>query len=142
MNTAKALLLPAGICLTTLVLGGMAQGTELVYTPVNPSFGGNALNGTWLLNNAQAQNDTKDPSAISRASIARPSALDRLTSQLQSRLLSQFLADVGDGNSGSLSTDDFIVDVVNDSGSLTIQITDRLTGEVSEIQVNGLDITN
>ena len=35
----------------------VAQSTELVYTPINPSFGGSALNGSYLLNNANAQND-------------------------------------------------------------------------------------
>ncbi|WP_445947201.1 curli assembly protein CsgF, partial [Shewanella sp.] len=33
------------------------QATELIYTPVNPSFGGSPLNGSFLLNKAQAQND-------------------------------------------------------------------------------------
>jgi hypothetical protein len=44
------------------------QATELVYTPVNPAFGGNPLNGTWLLNNAQAQNDYDDPDLKDRTS--------------------------------------------------------------------------
>ena len=34
-----------------------AWATELVYTPINPSFGGNPLNGQFLLNEAQAQNN-------------------------------------------------------------------------------------
>lgn len=134
-------LLPACIWLASANLGGV-QATELVYAPVNPSFGGNPLNGTWLLNNAQSQNDKKDPDALSRSSFPRPSALDRFSDQLQSRLLSQFLSEVGNGNTGSLTTDDFIVEIVDDSGSLSIQITDRLTGEISEIQVNGLNLNN
>lgn len=111
--------------------------TELVYTPVNPSFGGSPLNGAWLLGSAQAQNDTKDPDAIDRASLTGQSALDRFTSQLESRLLSELLGDLGDANTGSLTTDDFIVNIVNESGNLTVLITDRLTGEISEISVTG-----
>ena len=116
-----------------------AQATELVYTPVNPSFGGNPLNGTWLLNNAQAQNDHDDPDLKSRSSVAGTSALERFTSQLQSRLLGQLLDNISTGNTGSLSTDSFIVNVIDDSGALSIEVTDRVTGEISEIQVNGLN---
>ena len=118
---------------------GLVHATELVYTPVNPSFGGNPLNGTWLLNNAQAQNDFDDPDLKSRTAVAGTSALERFTSQLQSRLLGQLLDNISTGNTGSLSTDSFIVNVIDDSGALSIEVTDRATGEVSEIKVNGLN---
>ncbi|MFC5697091.1 curli assembly protein CsgF [Pseudomonas sp. GCM10022186] len=114
---------------------GSVQATELVYTPVNPAFGGNPLNGTWLLNNAQAQNDHDDPDLSGRTST---SALQRFTSQLESRLLSQILTNIQDGNTGSLTTDSFIVNMIDDGGELTIMITDRATGEVSEIVVDGI----
>ena len=45
-----------GTLLASLLLSTGASATELVYTPVNPSFGGSPLNGAWLLGNAQAQN--------------------------------------------------------------------------------------
>jgi curli production assembly/transport component CsgF len=135
----KTTLQRTGLCL--LGLGGCAlvQATELVYTPVNPSFGGNPLNGTWLLNNAQAQNDFDDPDLKDRTTAAGTSALDRFSAQLQSRLLGQLLDNISTGNTGSLSTDAFIVNVVDDSGQLTIEVTDRATGELSEIKVNGLN---
>ncbi|HEF4763153.1 TPA: curli production assembly protein CsgF [Pseudomonas putida] len=135
----KTILQRTGLCL--LGLGGCAlvQATELVYTPVNPSFGGNPLNGTWLLNNAQAQNDYDDPDLKDRATTTGTSALDRFSAQLQSRLLGQLLDNISTGNTGSLSTDAFIVNVVDDSGQLTIEVTDRATGELSEIKVNGLN---
>ena len=129
----------AGIWLLGLASGGLVQATELVYTPINPTFGGNPLNGTWLLNKAQSQNDYDDPDLKDRASLAGTSALERFSSQLQSRLLGQLLDNISTGNTGSLSTDAFIVNVVDDSGALTIEVTDRASGEVSEIQVNGLN---
>lgn len=123
-----------GVFLAGLLLSSGLSATELVYTPVNPSFGGSPLNGAWLLGNAQAQNDKKDPDAIDRSSLAGTSALDRFTSQLESRLLSDLLSDVKDGKTGSITTDDFIVNIINDDlGNLVVNITDRLTGEVSEI---------
>ena len=121
--------------LATLSLLGSAQATELVYTPVNPSFGGNPLNGTWLLNNAQAQNDHDDPDLSNRTTT---SALQRFTSQLESRLLSQLLTNIQNGNTGSLTTDAFVINMIDDGGELTIVITDKATGEVSEVVVNGL----
>ncbi len=124
-----------GVLAGALLLSVGASATELVYTPINPSFGGSPLNGSWLLGNAQAQNDHKDPDAPSR-SASSLSALDRFTSQLESRLLSDLLVNVGNGETGSLTTDDFIVDVTeNDLGDLVIVITDRATGETSEVVV-------
>lgn len=124
-------------CALLCGLVGSVQATELVYTPVNPSFGGNPLNGTWLLNNAQAQNDHEASSSRSSTS-SRQSALQRFTSTLESRLLSQMLSNIEEGNTGSLTTDAFIVNMIDDGGELTIMITDRATGEVSEVVVNGL----
>jgi curli production assembly/transport component CsgF len=135
----KTFLQRTGLCLLGLGSFGLVHATELVYTPVNPSFGGNPLNGTWLLNNAQAQNDFDDPDLKSRATATGTSALDRFSAQLQSRLLGQLLDNISTGNTGSLSTDAFIVNVVDDSGQLTIEVTDRATGELSEIKVNGLN---
>ena len=110
--------------------------SELVYTPVNPNFGGNPLNSSHLFNGANAINDYKAPKEDSL--FEQESALDRLTSSLESRLISQLLADVGNGNTGQLITDDFILNIVDDSGGLLIQIVDKETGETSEIQVSGL----
>ncbi len=125
-------------CALACLLGmSTVHATELVYTPVNPSFGGNPLNGTWLLNNAQAQNDFDDPD-LKKTTTTGTTALERFTSQLQSRLLGQVLDNISTGNSGSLSTDAFIVNVIDNDGALSINVTDRATGEVSEIQVNGL----
>ncbi|AQZ95519.1 curli assembly protein CsgF [Halopseudomonas phragmitis] len=128
----RYMMLFAGACLSS----GLSA-TELVYTPVNPAFGGNPLNGTWMLNNAQAQNRHRS-SSLSRTSPSSLTALQRFTSQLESRLLSQLLSDIQAGNTGSLTTDAFIINIIDDSGQLSILITDRQTGEVSEIIVNGL----
>lgn len=119
------------------LLFGSAAASELVYQPVNPNFGGNPLNGSHLLGNAQAQNDYKDPEASS-SGYERPSDLERLTSSLQSRLLSQLLADVGAGNEGSIVTEDFAINIVDDQGVLSILIEDINTGEITQIEVDGL----
>jgi curli production assembly/transport component CsgF len=121
------------------VLGSpLTLASELVYTPVNPTFGGNPLNSTILINHANAINDYQDPNASS-FDFEEESALDRLASSLESRLISQLLADIGNGNTGQLETDDFFLNVVDDSGTLLVQIVDKATGESTEISVSGLN---
>lgn len=123
--------------LLLLVLSKAVNASELTYKPVNPNFGGNPLNGNYLLGNAQAQNDKKDPDAR-RSGYTPPSDLERFTSSLESRLLSQLLSDIEDGTGGSLETSDFSVDIVDDGGALSILITDKNTNETTEIEVSGL----
>jgi curli production assembly/transport component CsgF len=121
------------------ILGStLTWASELVYTPVNPTFGGNPLNSTILINHANAINDYQDPNASS-FDFEEESALDRLASSLESRLISQLLADIGNGNTGQLETDDFFLNVVDDSGTLLVQIVDKATGESTEISVSGLN---
>ena len=43
------------VCLLSIAAGLPAAASEQVYRPVNPVFGGNPLNGTFLLQQAQAQ---------------------------------------------------------------------------------------
>jgi hypothetical protein len=45
-----------------LALNSPVQATELTHHFVNPSFGGNPLNGVFLLNQADQQNNFTDPS--------------------------------------------------------------------------------
>ncbi|SDJ92039.1 curli assembly protein CsgF [Microbulbifer yueqingensis] len=137
INKFIGLIIPASLSLSA----GLASATELIYTPVNPNFGGNPLNGSYLISNAQSQDDNEDPDRPEDL-YEQPSALDRFTDSLETRLLNQLLTDVGNGNSGELITDDFIVQIVDTDGVLTVLITDRETGDTSEIIVSGLNPTN
>lgn len=124
--------------LMCLLISPLAFGSELVYTPVNPSFGGNPLNSTILTYHANAINGYTDPNAES-FDFSEESALDRLASNLESRLISQLLADIGNGNTGQLETDEFFLNVVDDDGTLLVQIVDKASGESTEISVSGLN---
>ncbi|MGR5148240.1 curli assembly protein CsgF [Photobacterium alginatilyticum] len=121
------------VCL--IALSAKVSATELVYTPTNPSFGGNPLNSAHLLGVANAINDHKAPDD---GLLDEQSDLERLAASLESRLISQLLSDVGNGNTGQLVTNDFVLNIVDNNGSLVIQITDKETGESSTIQVSGL----
>lgn len=48
--------IPVLLCfVTSLALCTAASASEMVYHPVSPSFGGNPFNGSYLLQQAQAQ---------------------------------------------------------------------------------------
>lgn len=75
--------------LIIIFLIGVSQfvcASELVYRPVNPSFGGSPLNGNFLLSSAQAQNDIKDPDLDDEA---EKSPLEEFNDRLQRSLLSR-----------------------------------------------------
>ncbi|HXF65959.1 MAG TPA: curli assembly protein CsgF [Burkholderiales bacterium] len=138
----KALMIGAAALLGMAAAGA----TEIVYTPVNPSFGGNPLNGPVLLNNANAQNRFTDP-ALASALAGRTglSPLDLFNQQLQSAILSR-IANAVTGNivdtSGNLKpgvfeTSGFVITIVDLGGSLLqITTTDKTTGASTTFQVS------
>ena len=74
---------------------------DLVYEPVNPSFGGNPFNSAHLLAIANAQNDFERP--VEEAS--SQSDLDRFVRSLQSRLLSSLSTQVANAIFGEDAQD-------------------------------------
>ena len=77
-----------GVVVLTLSMGQQAWAQDIVYQPVNPSFGGNPFNSNHLLGVANAQNDFTNPASSSSSSQA-----DIFARQLQSRLLSALSSD-------------------------------------------------
>lgn len=119
--------------LALMINSQSVNATQLIYTPVNPNFGGSYLNGSYLLANASAQNDHKGGSGYTP-----PTALERMASSLESRLMSQLFNDAANGGEGYLKTTDFEIQVVNEDGMLLVHITDLVTGETTIIEVGGL----
>ncbi|RCV92478.1 curli production assembly protein CsgF [Vreelandella rituensis] len=113
---------------------------ELVYQPINPSFGGDPFVGSYLLGKAQSQDTNTDPDAR-RSEPLSPTA--RLIQSLESRLISELINDVGNKDNGidegSFDSGDFSVVVSDDGGQLSVQVLDKLTGDFTTISVGGLD---
>ncbi|MFL0803119.1 MAG: curli assembly protein CsgF [Agarilytica sp.] len=108
--------------------------SSLLYTPVNPSFGGSPLNGNMLLNSAQAQNTIKDPDLEDDEENALDDFNDRLQRSLLSRLTSSiasnFVDDTGSLIPGQTVTEDFVIDVIDEGdGRVRVTTTDRNTGD-------------
>lgn len=109
---------------------------ELVYTPVNPSFGGDSFNSAHLLGIANAQNDYKDPTSSSSSN----SQMDQFVRQLQSRLLSSLAAQVNDAifgenpqESGTITFGDQVITFVRGIDSVQLTIQDMAAGTTTEI---------
>lgn len=135
------------VCLTTLLSTG-AISTELVYTPINPSFGGNPLNGSFLLNKANTQNTHSAPSD------PRTYA-DRLQESLERAYINRIVREItdlafdetaldADGNpipsifddNSIFTSGDFQVELITTNpDSLIVRITDIVTGEVTVVEI-------
>src|SRR5690554_5223655 len=120
-----------------LILGsGAAVAGELIYQPINPSFGGNPLLGNHLLNKAQAQDTHKDPDA---PDFGRFSEVDFFLQDLRADLINRAIDDALDPNNpgGTESVIDnpsVNVRFVNvGGGAFQMVITDKRTNEVTRI---------
>jgi curli production assembly/transport component CsgF len=127
----------AAVC--SIAAAGSAASQDMVYTPVNPSFGGNPFNSSHLLGVAGAQNTYKDPDALSTKELSQSEQFAR---QLQSRLLSALSSQLTDAifgdnarDSGTISFGGQTVDFSRDLENITINVTDDATGEVTKIVV-------
>jgi curli production assembly/transport component CsgF len=121
-----------------------AGATELVYVPQNPAFGGNPINGSVLLNTAQATNKHKDVQPGS--AYTKPSSLQQFNDMLERAVLSQLSAAatsdiMGTGGKlkpGIVETGNFRIEIVDSGGGvLTITTTDKVTGASTSFQVGG-----
>lgn len=120
-----------------------ANATELVYTPVNPAFGGSPLNGAVLLNAAQSQNKHRDPDDLS-AQLRDRTPLQQFNDSLQRSVLSQLASAatssvISNGRliPGTVQTGDFKI-VIADMGGGVLQITttDKVSGATTTFQVS------
>jgi len=149
MKIACAALLAAGVVLA--VAGGSAA-QDMVYTPINPSFGGSPLNSSHLLGLANAQRTAtarKPPSDTDPTNPTNPGSTDAdlFVRQLQSRLLSALASQVTEAifgenpqDSGTVTFGETTVTFERTIDSIRLIITDP-TG-VTEIVVPLLVASN
>jgi curli production assembly/transport component CsgF len=112
-----------------------AQAGTLVYTPTNPTFGGNALNGSQLFNNAQVQNQYTAMSANGAgagAATLTPGQIfaQQLTSQLYSSLANKITTAIFGANaqtSGTFSFEGTTITYAQVGGNINISINDGQT---------------
>lgn len=135
-----------------LSIATSALAGNLVYTPINPSFGGSSLNSGHLLGIASAQRDAtaSDVASDEDASSRIPGlnntpgndAADLFVRQLQGRLFSALAGQVteaifGDNpqDNGTVTFGDTSVTFDRTLDSIRLTIVDSLDGSVTEIVV-------
>ena len=121
-----------------LCVSEAAFAQDLVYEPINPSFGGNPFKSAHLLGIANAQNDFRDP----RSTSANNSQADIFARQLQSRLLSALSSQIVDAifgedpqERGTIRFGGQTIDFVRGLESVVLTITNDETGEVTVIEI-------
>ena len=119
-----------------------AHASELVYVPINPSFGGSPLNANGLLNAAQLTSKHKDPEAAAAKKTGLQQFADLLErsilGQLSAAATSGFMGPGGKLQPGVVETGNFRIEIVDAGGGLLIvTTTDKTTGATTSFQVGG-----
>lgn len=133
-------ILLSGACVSAILAASApANADELVYTPINPSFGGNPFNSAHLLGTANAQNDYTAPRN-------RETQSEQFIRMLQSRLISALASQVSDAilgdnaqPTGQIVYGAQTVSWVTGADTITLTITDADTGSTTEIVIPALD---
>lgn len=124
-----------------LWMSGVRAG-ELIYYPTHPAFGGSPLNGSVLLNEANAQNTFTDPDAPKRPT--PKTELEKFNEKLQAAVLNRLATGLTqdlfgeDGNlqPGTIETSDFIITIVDPAdGTLVVTTVDKNTGATSTFEI-------
>ncbi|WP_375572412.1 curli assembly protein CsgF [Seohaeicola saemankumensis] len=135
----------AGLLLASSLsaLGQAAVAQDLVYTPINPSFGGSPLNSSHLLSIANAQRsatarDAETNDGLSGTGIDTPSTsnADLFVRQLEGRLLSALASQVTDAIFGENPQDGGLVTF----GTTTVEF-QRTLDSIRLVIINSLDGT-
>jgi curli production assembly/transport component CsgF len=128
-------------CLALLTSGACA--TELVYTPVNPSFGGYPANGPGLLAAASATNK-HTAAGLGGSSLLNQTPLQQFNqtlertvlSQLASAATSKLMSQDGKLMPGTFTTANFIITVTDlGGGVLRVTTTEKATGATTSFEV-------
>ena len=129
----------------TLLHPDAARAGNIVYQPINPAFGGNPLNGNFLLNEAQIQDNYKDPSAANASGATQKTPLQQFQDSLQRAILNRIAQAVTGGIvdaqghliPGTIQTADFTITIVDlGGGILQITTTDKQSGQSTVFEVS------
>ena len=129
------------ICLGVLTLFSFtADAGSLVYTPINPSFGGNPFNDGILLGTANAQNGYEAPRAVQDPT-------ERFVQSLQSRLFSGLARQVEDAifgdnpqDSGTFTVGDQQVSFERGLEVITLEISNLGNGSSTVVEVPVIEV--
>lgn len=129
------------IILAAAALTGRLSAQQLVWTPVNPSFGGNPYNATWMLSEMQAENDITESKQQTSGSYSTDPLKDfqnnlnrSLLSQLSRSLVAKSFGEQG-LKDGRYDMGNYVIDVATTNDGIEIKILDAGTGSETSILV-------
>lgn len=131
------------LTMSLIAFSSSIMASQLVYQPINPTFGGNPMNGTILMNKAQAQNKHKEK---------RPEKTyaDKFRESLERSIMNKLIRQITDYANGEVDEDgnpifvedqlfssgDYLIEVIiSNPDSLTVQLTNTETDEVTIIEI-------
>jgi curli production assembly/transport component CsgF len=128
-----------------ILAGDPAKASEIVYTPINPTFGGNALNSSQLqyVATAQKPNAPTTKSATTQQSTAYQ-FLQMLQSQLYASLANSVSNAITGQNAqatGTIKLDTMQVSWSTQTDGKHVSITDSSTGQITEIVIPVISAT-
>ena len=129
---------------TALMMAGPACAGTLVYTPTNPTFGGNPLNGATLFNSAQVQNQHQPSSTTSTSNAPLTQGqifAQQLTSQLYASLANSITQAIFGANaapSGTFSFAGTTITYTNDGTNVKLTINDGSTTTTVTLPSNAI----
>lgn len=115
-----------------------ATGQDLVYTPMNPAFGGSPYNYSWLMNSANSQNKyTAD------GGFGQQDPLQNFGQSLQRQILSQLTRQIVEDRFGNLNLNqqnsfefgEFNIEVSPGPQGITITLFNTGSGEQTTITI-------
>lgn len=115
-----------------------ASASELIFTPVNPSFGGSPLNASWLMQQAQVQDRFKAKPVVRPVADPLKTFADNLSRQVLSRLQSQIVsAAFGETGlpPGTYDIGNYHIVLSSSDTEITVNITDTTTGNSTTVAV-------
>lgn len=117
-----------------------AQAQDFVYQPVNPAFGGNPYNYSWMLSAANAQNDFKEDTDI--LGLLDEDPLSSFQKNLNNQILNEISRELyfnqfGEEGltEGNYEFGSYEIDVSITADGMQIRIIDVLTGSETTVVV-------
>lgn len=124
--------------MTAIPKAALAQ--ELVYQPISPAFGGNPLNGNYLLNAATLQDTYKDPDDLLLGLDGEPdpnAQFEEFGRQLTARVISRLASDAATAIFGDLNDPNNLPGAFREG---VIDFGDQTIGFVRD-PINGITLT-
>lgn len=119
-----------------LATANMAPASELVYEPINPSFGGSPFNAQWLLDQAQAQNRFEEEYERDLMEDFEERLISQIFYRMSRMIIDEAFGEYGEPiEPGHYEIGNYHIDISSDEVMITVVIVDITTGDTTTVEV-------